>query len=79
MTPPKFVTDLFTGPDGKTWAIGRIYSLPTLVAGLAVPFVMVIKGQPVDLSGVGVMLGGLGASVMALVTGTNHTEPKAGE
>lgn len=73
----KIITDLFTGPDGETWAIGRIYSLPTLIAGLAVPFVMIARGQHVDLTALGVMFGGLGAAVMALVTGTNPTEPRA--
>ena len=77
MTAPKIISDIFTGPDGKTWAIGRVYSLPTLIGGLSVPFVMIVKGQPVDLAAFGVMLGGLGAAVMAMVTGTNHTEPKA--
>ena len=44
-----FIRDLFTGPDGRTWAIGRVYSLPVLLAGLCLPFVMIIRGQPVDL------------------------------
>lgn len=74
---PKFISDCFTGPDGETWAIGRLYSLPVLLAGLATPFIMIYKGQTVDLSGLAVMFGGLGAAVMALVTGTNSTEPKA--
>lgn len=73
----KFLRDLFTGSDNATYAIGRIYSLPVLIAGLAVPLLMVVRGQPVNLSEFGVMLGGLGAAVMALVAGTNSTEPKA--
>lgn len=77
MTPPKIVADLFTGPDGKTWAIGRVYSLPMLLGGLAVPFAMLVHGQPVSLGELGAMFAGLGAAVMALVAGTNHTEPKA--
>lgn len=75
---PKVVVDLFTGPDGVTWAIGRIYSLPTLVSGLALPFVALIQQQKIDFSAIGVMYGGLGACVMAMVAGTNFTEPKAG-
>lgn len=74
----KIISDLFTGPDGKTWAIGRVYSLPILVSGLATPFIMLIKGQTIDLTALGVMYGGLGAAVMALVQGTNATEPKEG-
>ena len=77
MKLPKIASDLFTGPDGQTWAIGRVYSLPMLVAGLATPFVMMLHGQPVSLSELGVMFGGLGGGVMALVAGTNHTEPPA--
>lgn len=73
---PKIISDCFTGPDGETWAIGRLYSLPVLLAGLATPFIMIYKGQTVDLSALAVMFGGLGAAVMALVTGTNSTEPK---
>lgn len=73
----KILSDLFTGPDGKTAAIGRIYSAPVLVSGLATPFIMLWKGQQIDLTALGVMYGGLGAAVMALVSGTNNTEPKA--
>jgi hypothetical protein len=76
MKLPKVVRDLFTGPDGATWAIGRVYSLPMLLGGLGVPFAMVIRGQPVDLAALGMMFTGLGGGVMALVLGTNHTEPK---
>jgi hypothetical protein len=42
------IRDLFTGLDGKTWAIGRIYSLPMLVSGLALPIAALVKGQPID-------------------------------
>lgn len=72
----KLLKDCFTGPDGETIALGRVYSLPTLIAGLAVPLIAVWKGQPVDLASLGVMLGGLGGAIMLLVTGTNPTEPK---
>ena len=77
MKAPKFITDLFTGPDGETWAIGRLYSLPMLLSGLALPFMMVFKGQTIDLTALGLMFGGLGGGIMALVTGTNNTEPAA--
>lgn len=73
----KMISDLFTGPDGKTVAIGRVYSAPVLFSGLATPFIMLWKGQQIDLTALGVMYGGLGAAVMALVSGTNNTEPKA--
>jgi hypothetical protein len=76
MKLPKIITDLFTGPDGETWAIGRIYSLPTLACGLALPFVALARGEHMDFSAIGIMFGGLGAAVMAMVLGTNMTEPK---
>lgn len=71
-----FLTHLFTGPDGQTWAIGRVYSAPVLFAGIATPFVMIWKGQNVDLAGLAILFPAIGAAVMALVTGTNSTEPK---
>jgi len=73
----KVITDLFTGPDGKTWSIGRVYSLPMLISGLATPFFMVANSMPVDLAGLAILFPATGAAVMALVTGTNSTEPKA--
>ena len=73
----KILSDLFTGPDGQTFAIGRVYSAPLLASGLATPLIMLWKGQQVDLSALGVMYGGLGVAVMGMVTGTNNTEPKA--
>lgn len=73
----KIITDLFTGPDGETLAIGRIYSVPLLLSGLATPFVMIFHGMTVDLAGLAVLLPATGAGVMALITGTNGTEPKA--
>lgn len=73
----KLLTDLFTGPDGKTAAIGRIYSAPVLLSGLATPIIMLFKGQQIDLAALGVMYGGVGAACLALIGGTNNTEPKA--
>ncbi|MFZ2252629.1 MAG: hypothetical protein WAW13_00475 [Minisyncoccia bacterium] len=73
---PKIVNDLFTGPDGKTWAIGRVYSMPMLLSGLAAPFVMIGRDQPVDLLALGGLYGGLGTGIWALIRGTNATEPE---
>lgn len=75
MTPPKLLADLFTGPDGRTWAIGRVYSLPMLLCGLALPFVAVLRGQAIDLMALGGLFGGLGGGVWALIRGTNGAEP----
>jgi hypothetical protein len=71
----KLIRDLFTGLDGKTWAIGRIYSLPMLASGLALPVAALINGQPLDFAALGLMYSGLGGGVMAMVWGTNPTEP----
>ena len=71
----KFIRDLFTGLDGKTWAIGRVYSLPMLLTGQAVPISSIVNHQPLDSAALGVMYGGLGGGVMAMVWGTNPTEP----
>jgi hypothetical protein len=75
--PFKFIRDLFTGPDGETWAIGRVYSLPLLLAGVSLPFVALVGGQAVDLLAAGGLYAGLGGGVWALITGTNPTEPPA--
>lgn len=74
MKTSKFVTDLFMGPDGKTWAIGRIYSLPMFLTGISVPLIALLQGQQVSLSEVGLGFTGLGGAVMLLVAGTNHVD-----
>jgi hypothetical protein len=71
----KLIRDLFTGMDGKTWAIGRLYSLPMLVSGLALPIAALVNGQPLDFASLGLMYSGLGGGVMAMIWGTNPTEP----
>lgn len=76
MGPPKIITDLFTGLDGKTWAIGRVYSLPMLLAGLSLPFFAILRGQTLDLLSVGGLFAGLGGGIWALIRGTNSTEPE---
>jgi hypothetical protein len=71
----KLIRDLFTGLDGKTWAIGSIYSLPMLASGLALPIAALVNGQPLDFAALGLMYSGLGGGVMAMIWGTNPTEP----
>lgn len=71
----KFIRDIFTGADGVTWAIGRVYSLPMLISGLALPVAALINGQPIDFAALGLMYSGLGGGVMAMIWGTNPTEP----
>ena len=77
MVAPKFITDLFTGPDGRTWAIGRVYSLPMLAAGLTLPFVAAWRGQNLDLLAALSGYGALGGGLWALIRGTNGAEPPA--
>lgn len=77
MTLHKFLSDLFTGPDGVTIAYGRCAALPFGVAGLALPFVAILHGQAVDLAAAGALYGATCAGITALVGLTNHTEPKA--
>lgn len=68
------LTDLFTGPDGETIAIGRVYSLPVLIVGLAIPVIQVAQGEVIDLLELGALLGGVGGAVMMMVAGTNNVD-----
>lgn len=70
----KFLSDLFKGPDGETWSLGRIYSIPLLAVGLAVPIIALLKGQTISMADVGLGLGGLAAAVAAMVAVTNHID-----
>lgn len=70
----KFFTDLFKGPDGETWAIGRVYSLPVLAVGLFLPVYAVARGQPLDLAEVGFLFGGVAAAAVALIKLTNDVD-----
>lgn len=74
-----FLTALFSGADGKTWAIGRVFAAPTLLSGLGLPLGALIAGQPLDFAALGVFYGGVGAAVAGMVGLTSHTEPKGGE
>lgn len=74
----KLISDLFTGQDGKTWAIGRVASIPTLFSGLGLPLAALWQGQTLDFSALGVFYGGVAGGVAALIGLTNHTEPKEG-
>lgn len=75
----KLITDLFTGADGKSWAIGRVFSVPTLLSGLGLPLGALAMGQALDFAALGVFYGGVAGGVAALIGLTNHTEPKGGE
>jgi hypothetical protein len=75
----KVFRDLFTGTDGKTFAIGRIASVPTLFSGLGLPLGALAMGQTLDFAALGVFYGGVAGGVAALIGLTSHTEPKSGE
>jgi len=68
--------DLFTGSDGKTYAIGRFAAVPTLFSGLGLPLGALLANQPLDFSALGVFYGGVGGACAALIGLTSHTEPK---
>lgn len=70
----KFITDLFMGPDGKTWALGRVYSIPILISGIGYPALAVWRGQTLDLSNLSVLLAGTAGAVAAMVAVTNHID-----
>lgn len=71
----KLLTDLYTGPDGQTWALGRIYSIPILLTGLSAPILTIFKApDKVDLSAIGIELGAVAAAIAAIVSITNHVD-----
>jgi len=71
-----FLTTLFSGADGKTWAIGRVFALPTLLSGLGLPLGALIAGQPMPWAELGIYFASVCGGVSALIGLTNHTEPK---
>lgn len=76
----KLLRDVYTGPDNRAWALGRVYSLPVLAVGLAFPVVALIRASHVDhdmpypLHDVGAYLLELGGAVLLLVRGHNSID-----
>lgn len=71
----KFITDLYTGPDGETYALGRVYTIPVLLTGLVIPIYGIHKtGIVPTMSDLALGLGGLAAAVSAMVAVTNHID-----
>lgn len=71
----KFLKDLFMGPDGETWAIGRVYSLPAFLFGLIMIGHVGWNAQPpMSMTELGLGLAGVAAAVWALISGTNHVD-----
>ena len=67
----KLLADLFMGPDGETWAIGRLYSVPVLLVGLAIPIIALFRDQKIEMVDVGVLLTGIGGACLLLIRGAN--------
>ena len=70
----KFLADLFMGPDGETWAIGRIYSIPVLLVGLSIPIIALLRDQKIEMVDVGVLLAGIGGACLLLIRGANAVD-----
>lgn len=71
---PKIIRDMFTDSGGQTWAIGRIYSVPVLIAGLSIPIFSIAKGQPIDFAALGVYIGATVTAVTVLIRGTSNVD-----
>jgi hypothetical protein len=73
------IAAMFTGPDGETMAIGRIYSVPMLFVGLALPVVKVFRHEPIGLEEFAIELPALAGALTIMISGTNHVDtPGAG-
>lgn len=76
----KFFRDLYTGPDGETWALGRIYSVPILFTGIAAPIIAVVRaeGSAIPLGEVAAALMGTAGAVAAMVAITKNIDAEQG-
>ena len=71
----KFLTDLFTGPDGTTIALGRVYSLPLLLFGMgSMGYLLAITKPPVTMVDMGLGLAGVSGAVGGMIFGTNRID-----
>lgn len=70
----KFFSDIYTGPDGRTFALGRVYSLPVLIVGLTAAGRAITATTPVPLGDIALELSGVAAAVAAMVAATNHID-----
>lgn len=77
----KFFSDLYTGPDGESWAFGRVHAVPVLLVGLTAPILAIVRSSPehpINLSEVGLELGGVAAAVGALAAITKNLDGTKG-
>lgn len=70
----KFLRDLFTAPDGKTWALPRFYSIPVMLTGLGAPWYSIYKGQPISMADLALLLPGVAGAVLLLIRGANNID-----
>jgi len=74
MTLPKIVTDLFTGPDGHTWHMGRFGAAMTVISGLPLPWVQLWRTGVLDLAATGVFYSGVAAGAWAMAQGAKNMD-----
>ena len=67
----KFFSDLYTGPDQSTFALGRVYSIPVLLMGLFAAAKAIQTTTPVPLGDIALELAGVAGAVAAMVRVTN--------
>lgn len=73
-TLAKVLNDLFTDASGETIAIGRVYSIPVLITGLAIPLIQAVTHQPISLTDLGIELGGTGGACLMLIAGSARVD-----
>lgn len=70
----KLIKDVFTAPDGETWAIGRLSGVGTLLYGYSLPIVEVIKGHALNFSELAVYMPAVAGGATALYALTNKMD-----
>jgi hypothetical protein len=68
--------DSFTGVDGETYDIGRIYTGLVTVVGLGLEVYCVLMGKPFDFQAYGIGCGTMAGGVGAFLKLKETTEPK---
>lgn len=79
MRQPKILRDLFTGPNGETWHLGRLAAVPMFVSGLTLPWVQLHRTGSIDLAATGAFYLTLAGAVWALVHGAKNMDLMPGE
>ena len=79
MAPPsgwvKVSGNIYKGPDGKTWALGRVYTIPVLMTGLGIPLWGIHKSGAIpSMTEMGLGLTGIAGAVAAMAAVLNHID-----